>query len=93
MSINEQKTNSLSLLTEKEASEILKIPMNTLRRWRWSGDGPNFLKLGSRCVRYDLAELNAWLNKGRKTSTSDNGEGYNKCIGLDRKNSFSSLML
>jgi len=69
-----QKKDPPKLLSESEAAEILKVPPNSLRRWRWSGGGPPFIKLpGGRSVRYDAADLNDWLDSGRRTSTSDPG--------------------
>jgi hypothetical protein len=51
-----------SLLTEDQVSERWNIPVSTLRYWRGSGEGPNFLKLG-RLVRYDAAALEAYLQR------------------------------
>ena len=64
-------TNELpTLLDEVEAAEILTLKVTTLRRWRWSGDGPEFIKLGS-AVRYDRETLAEWLDERRRRSTSD----------------------
>lgn len=54
------------------AAERLGITPETLRNWRWRGDGPPFLKLG-RAVRYRLSELSDWLDDCTRTSTSDDG--------------------
>lgn len=62
------------LLTEIEASRALALSVATLRRWRWAGRGPNFLKLGS-AVRYDPADIDAFIEAGRRTSTSDARHG------------------
>lgn len=45
------------LWTEKEAAEYLGLKASTLRRWRWAGIGPKFLKVGRRSVRYQFQEL------------------------------------
>ena len=60
------------LLKEGEAAKILNLEVATLRRWRWSGCGPRFLKLGG-AVRYDMADLEAFIEAGRRNSTSDSG--------------------
>ena len=60
------------LLKEGEAAKILSLEVATLRRWRWSGRGPRFLKLGG-AVRYDPADLDAFVESSRKLSTSDSG--------------------
>ena len=60
------------LLNEQEASEYLRIAVATLRRWRWAGKPPRFLKIGA-AVRYDPADLAAFIEAARRTSTSDTG--------------------
>lgn len=60
------------LLTETEAADRLSISVKTLRRWRWAGHPPNFLKLGA-SVRYDPAVLAAYLADCCRASTSDSG--------------------
>ncbi len=61
-----------ALVNETEAARILKLQVTTLRRWRWAGKGPRFLKLGA-AVRYDPADLTAFIEAGRRNSTSDPG--------------------
>ncbi len=65
-------TPSEGLIDEHEAARILGLSVKTLRRWRWAGKPPNFVKIGS-AVRYELAELRTLIDAGRRTSTSDNG--------------------
>jgi hypothetical protein len=62
------------LLNEYQAAETLGIKVATLRRWRWSGKSLRFLKIGS-AVRYEPAELSAFIERARRTSTSDPGQG------------------
>ena len=57
------------LLRENEVATILAIKVTTLRRWRWSGDGPEFLKLG-RSVRYAPDTIQAFMEARTRTSTS-----------------------
>jgi hypothetical protein len=54
------------------AAERLRVEPETLRNWRWRGEGPPFLKLG-RVVRYRLVDLAAWLEAQTRRSTSDDG--------------------
>jgi predicted DNA-binding transcriptional regulator AlpA len=63
-----------SLLNEHRAAEFLGLKVSTLRRWRWAGRGPPFIKLGS-AVRYDPRELDEFVDAGRRRSTSDTGDG------------------
>lgn len=60
------------LLTEVELADRIRVAVATLRRWRWSGGGPPFVRLG-RCVRYDPAHVRAWLGAQTRQSTSDQG--------------------
>lgn len=59
------------LINEFEAAKILGLKVATLRRWRWAGEPPPFLKIGN-AVRYDPAELSAFIEAARRTMTSDN---------------------
>ncbi len=67
-----QDFSNAKLVNEHEAAHTLGMKVATLRRWRWSGSGPNFIKIGS-AVRYDTAELRAYINANRRSSTSDQG--------------------
>ena len=54
------------LLDEREAAAILGASVQTLRNWRWRGQGPRALKIGLRMVRYRRADLEAFVEgKGR----------------------------
>ena len=65
--------NSDRLLTVTEAAAFLNISVKTLRRWRWAGKPPRFVKIGY-AVRYDPADLSAFIEAGRRTSTTDTGK-------------------
>ena len=49
------------LLDEREAAAILTASVQTLRNWRWRGEGPRFRKVGKRLVRYARADLQAFI--------------------------------
>lgn len=55
---------------EKEAARIVGHSPNTLRKWRYEGKGPRFIK-PSRRVLYFRAELARFLNSSLRCSTSD----------------------
>lgn len=57
-------------LSTDEAAEMLRIKTQTLRVWRWRGDGPRYLKAGSR-VLYKLADVLTWLEQTSAQSTSE----------------------
>ncbi len=54
------------------AAARLGVETTTLQNWRWSGDGPRYVKVG-RLVRYRLSDLADWLDQQTRTSTSDPG--------------------
>ena len=58
------KITSADLLSEREVSEDLNVALNTLRNWRWRGEGPRFVKLGKRAVRYRRADVDAFIEAG-----------------------------
>ena len=63
---------SQPLVDEIAAAQLLGLSVKTLRRWRWAGKGPRFVKLGS-AVRYHPADLDEFIAAGRRSSTSDAG--------------------
>lgn len=54
---------------QEQLAERWGISTSTLERWRWSGDGPVFLKLGGRVV-YRLADIEAFEAEKLRSSTS-----------------------
>lgn len=60
------------LLTEQQAAALLHVSVKSLQGWRSRGGGPPFIKLG-RCVRYALADLEAFVQDAVRRSTSDPG--------------------
>jgi len=68
-------SHGLRLLNEQQAADLLNLKVPTLRRWRWAGKGPAFLKIGG-AVRYDHADLAAFMASARRKSTSDAGRGF-----------------
>lgn len=57
------------LLNERQTAERLGLKATTLRRWRWAGIGPRYRKIGG-AVRYDPTDLEAYLERACRTSTS-----------------------
>ncbi len=63
-------------VTTAEASRIVGFPACTLHTWRSRGDGPPFLKLGNRSVRYQRRALFEWLAARQRRNTADDGNGH-----------------
>ena len=60
------------LLATGEAAALVGLSPRTLERYRVTGEGPRFLKLGRRVV-YPRLELDNWLATKVRRSTSDPG--------------------
>ena len=50
------------LLTSQEVADQLGITEGTLRNWRYEGEGPKYVKLRKRLVRYRLADVQAYVD-------------------------------
>lgn len=66
------QTPQRTLMDPHRAAAFLGVAVSTLARWRVEGRGPRWSKLGS-SVRYDVADLHAWVDAQRRRSTSDSG--------------------
>jgi hypothetical protein len=49
------------LLPENEAAEILGVVPGTLANWRTRGIGPEYVRLGTRTIRYPREKLEAFV--------------------------------
>ena len=56
-------------LNQVRLADRWKISPRTLERWRWTGEGPAFVKIGGRVV-YRIADVEAYENGRRCASTS-----------------------
>ena len=57
------------LLTTKEAARFLGVSEAFLERDRWAGADIPFVRVGSRAVRYQLSELEAFVRSRVRKST------------------------
>jgi predicted DNA-binding transcriptional regulator AlpA len=62
------------MLDTPNAADYCGSSSSTFEKLRIYGGGPRYVKLGRRVV-YDPADLDAWLEANRRTSTSDSGAG------------------
>ncbi len=58
------------LLTTKEAAKFLSVSAAFLERDRWAGAEIPFVRVGSRAVRYQLSELEAFVRSRVRKSTA-----------------------
>ena len=63
-------TQYTSLLNTQQAADYLAVSKAFLERDRWAGARVPFIKIGSRSVRYRLIDLDSYINKQTRLSTS-----------------------
>jgi hypothetical protein len=57
-------TQTIDLLTPEQVADMLQVHPGTLENWRVRGEGPAFLKLGSKRrspIRYRRQDIDDWL--------------------------------
>jgi predicted DNA-binding transcriptional regulator AlpA len=54
-----------------DAARRVGLSESSLEKLRCRGDGPAFVKIGSRAVGYLIEDLDAWLVSRRRRSTSE----------------------
>lgn len=65
-------------LRTPEAARFLGLSGRTLEKHRTYGTGPRYSKLGGRVV-YAVTDLQTWVNRGTKASTSDDTGELMQC--------------
>ena len=73
MSADHSQTQIKAILRPPEAALYLGLSESTLAKQRLRGDGPRYVKLGSRAVGYSIQELDTYLVACTRSSTSENG--------------------
>ena len=58
------------LLTANQAAEHLGVPASKLEHWRGTGEGPAYIKLSGKYVRYSHEDLEAFVARHRRQSTA-----------------------
>ncbi len=62
------------LINEKVAAEFLSLTERSMQCMRQRGDGPQFYRFSSRCIRYTRLLLKSYADARMRSSTSDPGE-------------------
>lgn len=57
-------------LNQIELAARLNISPRTLERWRWTGEGPRFMKVGGRVV-YRLEDVEVYEDSQLRNSTAE----------------------
>jgi hypothetical protein len=53
-------TRTERYLTQDQFCEMFAIPARTAERWRVTGDGPPWCRIGPRQIRYRLSDCEKW---------------------------------
>lgn len=72
---------TFSMLKECAAAQLLGVTPSCLRTWRARQQGPPYVRLGRRAIRYPLADLLSWAStrrvEPRHPVRAGQGEGHN----------------
>lgn len=50
-------------MTPREAADLLRVEPSTLKTWRRREQGPPFVRLGNRTIRYERRAVATWLEQ------------------------------
>lgn len=64
-------TDHRPLASSAEVAEFIGITPNRLAKMRMDGDGPKFIRVNTRTIRYRWSAVEAWLEQQTHTSTDD----------------------
>lgn len=67
-----EQSHNHNYVRTREAARYLSLSNRTLEKLRVTGTGPEYFKMG-RAVVYAISDLDAWIAKNRRASTSDRG--------------------
>ena len=62
---------SKRLVGQKEAAEYLGLSEGTLERDRWRGGNIPYIRVGPRAIRYDLEQLNEYIDRNTVKNISE----------------------
>ena len=59
------------LIKQSEAAEYLGLSEATLERDRWRGGNIPYIRVGPRAIRYDLEQLNEYIDRNTVKNISE----------------------
>ncbi len=62
------------LMTAGEAGDLLSMTTGALAQLRYTGTGPQFIKLGGRSVRYRREDIEAWIGSCARIRTGQRSD-------------------
>lgn len=64
----QQNRTSRKLVTQEELAERLGLSIRTIERWRVTGEGPAFVRIGLRKLAYREEVIEVWIANNTFTS-------------------------
>lgn len=64
--LQENQPAAHALLDDVEVADRLNVSLQTVRNWRGRREGPRFVKLGKRAVRYRPEDVEAFIEGERQ---------------------------
>jgi len=56
---------------EAQTARLLGLSRKTLQKFRLTGEGPRYIRVSARCVRYRIADIRVWQESKLVSSTSE----------------------
>ncbi len=78
--MNPETVNAV-LLTEKEAAPILRTSIRTLQKWRVNGNGPPFIRISARAIRYRRSDLDVRIPVQADHHSGLSDQGFGRLLG------------
>ena len=70
---------------EAQAARLLGLSRKTLQKYRLTGEGPRYVLVSARCIRYRLCDIKTWQESRLRESTSDPGPVAQSTPGKARR--------
>ena len=78
-------------LTPQEAAKYIKCGLSTLAIYRSMGTGPRYVKWNASSVRYDIQDLDEWLEQRKVTPEPKPAAAEKRPVGRPRKHAVVAL--
>ena len=59
------------LVRQEQAAALLSVSPRCMENWRHRGEGPKFVRVSGRCIRYRKSDLTLFIEERVRTSTSE----------------------
>ena len=53
---------------DKALAKMIGMSLETVQQWRTRGEGPPFVKVGPRCVRYRTGDVRDWMSANTRSA-------------------------